>query len=114
MKARAMVEAARVRSEDTALPGSVRTLLAQMADSLEAATGAKPPLMLRQARILAFVGDYQQAHAGASPTLEEIATHMGVRALATVHEHLEHLAEKGYIAREHNAVRSITVLRTAA
>lgn len=44
---------------------------------------------------------------GTAPTLRQIADAMGVSSLATVHEHLESLQEKGLIKKRKNKVRSI-------
>lgn len=47
---------------------------------------------------------------GYAPTLEEIGAEVGLSSLATIHVHLRHLEEKGYIQRSHNRGRSIQVL----
>lgn len=47
---------------------------------------------------------------GCAPTLTEIADHLGLSSLATVHEHLEVLVKKGLIRRYKGAVRGIEVL----
>ena len=53
-------------------------------------------LYRRQRQIVEFLSQYIQQH-GYSPTLQEIATALGVTSLATVHEHLEALIRKGII-----------------
>lgn len=66
-------------------------------------------LYKRQKQILDFISQYIQK-SGTSPTLVEIAEAMGLSSLATVHEHLTTLEEKGAIRRFKGAVRGIEVL----
>lgn len=63
----------------------------------------------RQRQILDFVAQYIQAN-GYSPTLQEIASALGVRSLATVHEHLEAMEKKGIIKKFEGAVRGLEIL----
>jgi len=63
----------------------------------------------RQRQILDFVAQYIQAH-GYSPTLSEIAKALGVRSLATVHEHLQAMEKKGIIKKYEGAVRGMEIL----
>lgn len=65
-------------------------------------------LYKRQKQILQFIKDYIDKY-GYSPTLGEIAEHMGVSSLATVHEHLQTLERKGVIKRFEGAVRGIEI-----
>src|SRR4030066_1632860 len=68
----------------------------------------------RQRQILDFIAQYIQTN-GYSPTLQEIAKALGVRSLATVHEHLETMQKKGVIKRFEGSVRGIEILdKTAA
>ncbi|HJY98976.1 MAG TPA: transcriptional repressor LexA [Patescibacteria group bacterium] len=60
----------------------------------------------RQQQILAFIKQYIQT-TGAAPTLRAIADAIGVSSLATVHEHLQALEEKGLIKRKQGKVRAI-------
>ena len=60
----------------------------------------------RQQQILSFIKQYIQAH-GSAPTLKLIAESIGVSSLATVHEHLQALQEKGLIKRKAGKIRSI-------
>lgn len=60
----------------------------------------------RQKQILEFLRQYIQRN-GFSPTLQQLAEALGVRSLATVHEHLGALAKKGLIRRYEGAVRGI-------
>jgi repressor LexA len=63
----------------------------------------------RQRQILDFVAQYIQAN-GYSPTLQEIAQALGVRSLATVHEHLQAMERKGVIKKYEGSVRGIEIL----
>ncbi len=47
---------------------------------------------------------------GFAPTLSEIAAHLGLSSLATVHEHLAVLEKKGMIRRYRGAIRGIEVM----
>ena len=60
----------------------------------------------RQKQILEYLRQYIQRN-GYSPTLQQLAEALGVRSLATVHEHLGALAKKGLIRRYEGAVRGI-------
>ena len=60
----------------------------------------------RQQQILGFIRQYIQSH-GTAPTLKIIAEAIGVSSLATVHEHLQALQEKGLIKRKNGKARSI-------
>ena len=66
-------------------------------------------LYRRQKQILSFLKQYIDKY-GYSPTLGEIAESIGVSSLATVHEHLQALAQKGVIKKFEGAVRGIEVL----
>lgn len=63
-------------------------------------------LTKRQKEILDFLQAFLDEY-GYSPSFEEIARHFGYSSLATVHEHLENLREKGYIRKGYNETRSI-------
>lgn len=60
----------------------------------------------RQQQILDFIKQHIQS-TGSAPTLREIADAIGVRSLATVHEHLQTLVAKGLIKRKSGRVRAI-------
>ena len=64
------------------------------------------PLTKRQKEILDFLEGFL-ADNGYAPSFEEIAKHFGYTSLATVHEHLENLRQKGYIRKSYNASRSV-------
>lgn len=63
----------------------------------------------RQREILDFLNDYIDKF-GRAPTLVEIAKHLGVKSLATVHEHLAALEKKGLIKKSSGLVRSIELI----
>lgn len=63
----------------------------------------------RQREILDFLNDYIDKF-GHAPTLSEIARHLGVKSLATVHEHLQTLEKKGLIKKSGGLVRSIELI----
>ena len=62
----------------------------------------------RQRQIFDFIIQTIQSK-GSAPTLREIADAIGVSSLATVHEHLTSLEEKGLIKRKSGKVRSIEI-----
>lgn len=63
----------------------------------------------RQKQILDFIKQHIQI-SGSAPTLKEIAQSLGVSSLATVHEHLITLEEKGLIKRKTGKTRSIKLV----
>jgi repressor LexA len=69
------------------------------------------PLTKRQKEILDFLEEFLGEN-GYPPSFEEIAHHFGYTSLATVHEHLENLKQKGYIRKSYNASRSIELVPT--
>ena len=62
----------------------------------------------RQQQILDFIKQFIQQNSSA-PTLRQIADAIGVSSLATVHEHLQTLEEKGLIKRRSGKLRSIEI-----
>ena len=66
-------------------------------------------LYKRQKQILDYI-ESSVARYGYAPTLTEIARHLGLSSLATVHEHLAVLEKKGRIRRYKRAVRGIELL----
>ncbi len=65
----------------------------------------------KQRQILDFIKQFIQAN-GSAPTLKQIAGAIDVSSLATVHEHLTSLKEKGLIKRKAGKVRSIDITET--
>ncbi len=71
------------------------------------------PLTKRQKQILDFVREFVEEN-GYSPSFEEIARHFDYSSLATVHEHLENLRQKGFIRKSYNESRSIELIPTGS
>lgn len=71
------------------------------------------PLVIykKQKQILDFIKQYMQSN-GTAPTLRNIAEAIDVSSLATVHEHLEALEEKGLLKRRHGKTRSMELTTT--
>ncbi|MFC1624827.1 transcriptional repressor LexA [Patescibacteria group bacterium] len=67
-----------------------------------------PIIYKRQRQILDFIKQHIQLN-GTAPTLRKIADAIGVSSLATVHEHLATLEEKGLIKRKKGKIRSIEI-----
>jgi repressor LexA len=67
-------------------------------------------LTKRQRQILDYVESFIEAY-GYSPSFEEIAEHFGYSSLATVHEHLSNLEQKGFLRKNYNKSRSLEVVR---
>jgi repressor LexA len=63
-------------------------------------------LTRRQREIYDFVRDYVTSR-GYSPSLEEIGAHFGLSSVATVHKHVQHLVEKGWLRKAWNRSRSV-------
>jgi repressor LexA len=59
-------------------------------------------------KILQYLKDYIKDN-GYAPTLSEIAKEFNVSSLATVHEHLQFLEENGFIIRDKDHQRGITI-----
>lgn len=67
------------------------------------------PLTKKQRAMLDFLDTYNDAH-GYMPNFVEIAAQFNLNSLATVHEHLGNLERKGYIVRQYNCARAITLV----
>ncbi len=67
------------------------------------------PLTKRQREIMDYLAAYIEEKQYA-PSFEEIALHFSFSSLATVHEHLTNLEQKGFIRRSHNESRSIELV----
>lgn len=59
--------------------------------------------------LLKFLKEYIQIHRYA-PTLTEIAKEFNVSSLSTIHEHLDFLEKNGFIRRDKQQARGITIL----
>lgn len=63
-------------------------------------------LTRRQREIYEFIRDFV-AERGYSPSLEEIGGAFGLSSVATVHKHVQHLVEKGFLRKAWNRSRSV-------
>jgi len=66
-------------------------------------------LTKRQSEILRYIEGFLRFR-GYSPSFCEIAEEFGYRSVATVHEHIANLQEKGYIRKEASRSRSIEMI----
>ena len=63
-------------------------------------------LTRRQRQVLDVIREFLERH-GYSPSLEEIGRELGLSSVATVHKHVSHLVQKGFVRRTWNQNRSI-------
>ncbi len=63
-------------------------------------------LTQRQKEIYDFISMYEKVN-NIAPSLEEIREHFNLKAVSTVHEHVEKLKNKGYLKKEMNQARGI-------
>lgn len=63
-------------------------------------------LTKKQKNVLDFINSYINEN-GISPTIEEIRKKLKLKAVSTIHEHLNSLKEKGYLTKSGNVARSI-------
>lgn len=80
------------QTHETKGPGSIRSTSAA--------------LTRRQREIFDFISGFV-AEQGYSPSLEEIAAAFGLSSVATVHKHVKHLVDKGYLRKAWNRSRSV-------
>ncbi len=69
------------------------------------------PLTKKEKLVLEYIRVYTGIH-GIAPSLVEIKENFELKAVSTVHEHLNNLKRKGYLAREMNQTRSMKVIDT--
>ncbi|MGH0036363.1 MAG: transcriptional repressor LexA [Myxococcota bacterium] len=67
-------------------------------------------LTRRQREIYDYICEFVERE-GYSPSLEEIGHHFGLSSVATVHKHVHHLVEKGFLRKAWNRSRSVEPLR---
>lgn len=65
-------------------------------------------LTKRQQAVLKFIRTFVQSE-GRSPTLAEIAKGVGSSAVSTIHKHVQHLMEKGFLVRSHGKGNNLVV-----
>ncbi len=66
-------------------------------------------LTRRQRQVLDVVRELIERN-GYSPSLEEIGEQLGLSSVATVHKHVSHLVQKGFVRRAWNQNRSIELV----
>lgn len=67
-----------------------------------------PDLTKRQLAVLQFIQTFSKAE-GRSPTLTEIAKGVGSSAVSTIHKHVQHLMDKGFLKRSHGKGNNLVV-----
>lgn len=65
-------------------------------------------LTKKQKQVFDFINTYI-AESGISPTIEEIRKNLNLKAVSTIHEHINSLKEKGYLSKSNNSARSIKI-----
>lgn len=65
-------------------------------------------LTKRQKQVLEFIKKHLKKH-GYAPSLEEIAKHLKLRSIGTVHEHLQNLERGGYLKKEVGRPRALDI-----
>ncbi|HKQ63276.1 MAG TPA: transcriptional repressor LexA [Candidatus Polarisedimenticolaceae bacterium] len=70
-------------------------------------------LTRRQRQVLDVISQFIEQN-GYSPSLEEIGARLGLSSVATVHKHVTHLVEKGFVRRAWNQNRSIELVEREA
>jgi repressor LexA len=63
-------------------------------------------LTRRQREVYEFIRDFVSRN-GYSPSLEEIGSHFDLKSVATVHKHVQHLVQKGFLQKAWNRSRSV-------
>ncbi len=65
-------------------------------------------LTKRQQAVLNYIQRFLESE-GRSPTLKEIAEGVGSSAVSTIHKHVQHLIEKGFLGRSHGCGNNIVL-----
>jgi DNA (cytosine-5)-methyltransferase 1 len=65
------------------------------------------PITKKQKQVFDFINTYRLEN-GISPTIEELRKKLKLKAVSTVHEHINALKEKGYLAKGDNSARNMT------
>jgi repressor LexA len=63
-------------------------------------------LTRKQSELLSYIKSYT-SHNGYPPSLKDMASHMGVRSLSTIHQHVSGLQKKGLLAKSTERKRNI-------
>lgn len=70
-----------------------------------------PTITKKQKQVFDFLNTYISEN-GISPTMEEVRKKLKLKAISTVHEHVNSLKKKGYLSRTENLARSITLKKS--
>jgi SOS regulatory protein LexA len=70
-------------------------------------------LTKRQLAVLQFIRKFLETE-GRSPTLKEIAEGVGSSAVSTIHKHVQHLMDKGFLDRSHGKGNNIVLAQDEA
>ncbi|MGA2079789.1 MAG: transcriptional repressor LexA [Holophaga sp.] len=70
-------------------------------------------LTKRQLAVLQHIRKFLETE-GRSPTLKEIADGVGSSAVSTIHKHVQHLIDKGFLGRSHGKGNNIVLAEDAA
>jgi len=65
-------------------------------------------LTKRQLAVMRYIQEFFEKE-GRSPTLKEIASGVGLSAVSTIHKHVQHLMDKGFLIRHHGKGNNITL-----
>jgi len=65
-------------------------------------------LTKKQKQVFDFINTYISEN-GISPTIEEIRKKLKLKAVSTIHEHINSLKDKGYLSKSENSARSIII-----
>lgn len=66
-------------------------------------------LTKREKEVLDYIKVSTQIN-GFAPTLKEIRSHLGLKSISTVHEHIQNLKRKGMLSKEMSQPRSLKVI----
>jgi len=80
--------------------------VSQISDGSDLSGARSAALTRRQREIFDFISGFVDEQ-GYSPSLEEIAAAFGLSSVATVHKHVKHLVDKGYLRKAWNRSRSV-------
>lgn len=67
-----------------------------------------PNLTKKQKQVFDFINIYISEN-GISPTIEEIRKKLKLKAISTIHEHINSLKKKGYLSKLENSARSLSL-----
>jgi len=73
----------------------------------------KRALTPKQKKILDFIVSFSSKH-GYAPSLEEICSRFNLKAISTVHQHVEALKRKGYLKKEENQPRGVALFEKSS